>query len=101
MDEEEAAIWPTYNWCNNPWITDANGKVLDDQKYGIIKRCALNDLQIQRTSAIRYTLVIPWVGTRSYSQVKLRLRAVTIVCSAPSLEVGDAVENGSMLRMKN
>ncbi|OWZ07176.1 hypothetical protein PHMEG_00020466, partial [Phytophthora megakarya] len=95
MNEEDASFWPTYNWCNNPWITDANGKVLDERKYEMIKQCALKDLQIQRT--IRYILIMGRSGIVFSGEPTAR---VAILCSEPSLEVGDAVKIVSRRRMR-
>eukprot|EP00644_Phytophthora_capsici_P001843 jgi/Phyca11/81029/gw1.14.768.1 len=100
MTAEEIVFWPTYNWCNNPWVVGADGRVLDRRKYGKIRPCALEDLHICRTGRTTYTMEIPAVGETTYTQAKLRRWGVSILWNSPPLEIGEELTVPKELQLR-
>ncbi|POM75681.1 LOW QUALITY PROTEIN: RxLR effector candidate protein [Phytophthora palmivora] len=101
MTKEQTAFWPTYTWNDNPWIIESSGSRLKASKYNSIRPCAVEELQIQRTTVLRYTMIVPTTGKSRLSQTKFRHWTTAILVNAPSIEVGETLQVQRKLSMRH
>ncbi|KAF1326320.1 Rxlr effector protein, partial [Globisporangium splendens] len=89
LSEETRTFWPSFQWNDNPWIIDSQGKQYTVKTVSFLKECNLASFNVRREEERVFSVRLPTMATTLTSKRRAVLRKLitSIILCSPEIEI--------------